>query len=278
MTPRIFTETARADYDFTGFPLLVRMRSNPVEGRYDSDVLRRWGKLQSKFIGWTRDRSVFSEENVRYGRELYDGYFAEQGLLTGSVLDIGGGWGLFREWWQPRQPEDVYVVHDPGVQRFLAGAHAAHRQLYARAFGLPMTFVEGFGEDLPYRENTFDVCLISAAIDHCIDPVRVLEEVHRCLVPGGSVVVLQHVDTPGEDAPPVRPRRTLRHILKRLASPRRLLLALYYRLTYRDPHLHHFTAASLEAALRSAGYAEVDSTPLDRSGIRAFRGSKAAAD
>jgi ubiquinone/menaquinone biosynthesis C-methylase UbiE len=270
----LFSNAKRELYDFSGLPSLVRLRVNPLQDKYDSRILEQWGSLQSKFIRWTSDRSVFTEENVRDGKRLYDEYFAEHGHMTGCVLDIGGGWGLFRQWWAPEGADDAYIVHDPGVERFLAGAHPEHRRVYADAFSRPMTFVEGFGEDLPYNE-AFVVGLIAAAIDHCVDPTKVLAETYRCLRPGGQLILLQQCDSLTSARPAsTRLRRKLWRVLRRLRSPRELIRILYYQLTYRDPHLHHFTIEDLTARMKAVGYSDVRSVPVAGSEVQALTGRK----
>jgi ubiquinone/menaquinone biosynthesis C-methylase UbiE len=274
----LFRSAKQEAYDYSALPGLVRLRSNPLEAEYESQVLRRWASLQSKFMRWTTDEDVFSQENVSRGKSLYDRYFAERGPTRGSVLDIGGGWGLYREWWEPNRATDVYVVHDPGVERFLRGPHQSHHRIYGKAFGRPMTFVEGFGEDLPYNAGAFDTCLIASAIDHCIDPTRVLTETFRCLKPGGRLLVLQQCEGNAAAAQaPQNPQRLRRRLLKYMRSPRRLLSALYYRFTYRDPHLHHFTESDLRSRVTAAGYATVSSELLAGSQVCALTAKKSTA-
>src|SRR5690606_11337533 len=159
--------------------------------------------------------------------------------------DLGGGWGLLREWWRAG-PSDVYVVYDPGGDSYEAGPHPIHRETHALGLARPCTFVEGSGESLPYADARFDSVVIASALDHVIDPERVLQEASRCWRPGGRLLMVQHVEDlatllPGYHTPAKRLQRILR-------DPRRILGFVRSRISERlegDAHIHHFTTASL---------------------------------
>jgi SAM-dependent methyltransferase len=41
------------------------------------------------------------------------------------------------------------------------------------------------GSLLPFEDNSFDLCYSIATLEHCVDPIKVIEEMHRVTVPGG---------------------------------------------------------------------------------------------
>jgi SAM-dependent methyltransferase len=43
------------------------------------------------------------------------------------------------------------------------------------------------GHDLPFQDQTFDAVIIHAVLEHVLDPVRVVSEIHRVLKPEGLV-------------------------------------------------------------------------------------------
>lgn len=56
----------------------------------------------------------------------------------------------------------------------------------AISFGARNTlFVTGLGEALPFRDNSFDVIVTWDVIEHVRDPMRVMQEIARCLKAGG---------------------------------------------------------------------------------------------
>jgi SAM-dependent methyltransferase len=56
-----------------------------------------------------------------------------------------------------------------------------------------VNYVTGYGENLPYEDNFFDMVYIRNALDHVEDPRRTLQEVHRVLRPGGAVYIWVHL-------------------------------------------------------------------------------------
>mmetsp|Transcript_13495 Transcript_13495/g.37939 ORF Transcript_13495/g.37939 Transcript_13495/m.37939 type:complete len:382 (+) Transcript_13495:155-1300(+) len=44
---------------------------------------------------------------------------------------------------------------------------------------------------LPYQDNSFDVVTCVVSIDYLIEPIKILQEIHRVLRPGGKVIISQ---------------------------------------------------------------------------------------
>ena len=258
-------------YDFSGSPELVTCaRSAEAVLRDAGEVdAAQWNKVQEGFLERARHKEMYPLKHLEQVREKDGAFFAARGPLRGSVLDIGGGWGLYREWWAP-EASSLFVVHDPGVERHVRGPYTTNRQCYEKAFAKPMTFVEGLGEVMPYKNDTFDTALITATLDHCADPARVLKESFRCLKPGGVMLVLQSCHEP-------RPIQTGVHLLGRVArlatSPRKLVQKVRKRMFGPPVHLHHFTVPGLIELFRAARFEQVTSRPVYRD-VYALEGVK----
>jgi SAM-dependent methyltransferase len=95
-------------------------------------------------------------------------------------------------------------------------------------------FVCAMGEQLPFADGRFSLALAPNVIDHVADPVLLLDELYRCLEPGGLLWLSSHV-SPGWAIPAFRAlRRT--------------------RIGYFTGHPWYFTAERLCALARSAGF------------------------
>ena len=241
------------DYDFSEFPRLVTLTDSAACARaVFGEEAERWTKMQETFTAWATERAALSEETMRSRAGAFDTFFAERGFLQGRVLDIGGGWGLFRQWWQPGS-EGLFVVHDPGADRFRQAPSPMHQELYERAFSVPMTFVEGFGESLPYEDQVFDTCLIANTLYHCVQPSRVVAEATRCLARGGRALVITDQGT-------VRPEWP-QNLMEHLRRPRRILGTIRRRLTRSDIFIRHLSAREMESLIHDAGLADIQSLP-----------------
>lgn len=241
------------NYDFSKAPHLI-LSKKPISQQIKSINTRedkvKWFELQNEFIASTKSKTVFNKTYIENNKRAYDSFFAKRGLLSGKILDIGGGWGLFRQWWNYKE-SDIFIVHDPGVERFLHGPHQFHHEYYTKAFKHPLTFVEGFGEKLPYKDNIFNVCLAAAVLEHCVDPRKVLKEAHRCLLPGGSILVIINHEPKG--------RRILK-LLGYLLKPKLLLTQIYNRLKCRVHQMHMFTPEQLREMLTQTGFSNITAT------------------
>jgi SAM-dependent methyltransferase len=97
------------------------------------------------------------------------------GLPGRTVLDVGGGPGYFADAF--RGAGARYLGVDPDVGELSArGAPAAG-------------MIRAGGGALPVRSGAVDVCYSSNVLEHVPDPARLLSEMVRVTVPGGTVFV-----------------------------------------------------------------------------------------
>jgi ubiquinone/menaquinone biosynthesis C-methylase UbiE len=250
------SETKVFFYDFSQCPNLLFLKKNDMIEKklsvVDASKTEQWFKLQKSFIKWTQDKDVFTENYVKSGYSLYNDFFNNRGCFKGNVLDIGGGWGLLREWWI-NSPDSFYFVHDPGVERFLAGPHPTHRKIFTNAFLRSMIFVEGFGEELPYKDNIFDQCIIASTLDHVIFPDKVIKECYRCLKDGSSLLVVQSVELAEAS------------YSSSFITNIRVLLSTLFSIHPPDPHINKFTLSELTDLLKNAGFTDISIMDLSKS-------------
>ena len=55
--------------------------------------------------------------------------------------------------------------------------------------GTSVVLIQGIGETLPFKENTFDWVMCKGAMDHFPDPYKTMEEISRVLKPNGKAVI-----------------------------------------------------------------------------------------
>lgn len=77
----------------------------------------------------------------------------------------------------------VYCVLDPDASQLLADNGDE-----------PMFMARGIGERLPFADRAFDLVLVHATLDHCVDYQRTLDECRRVLAPGGLISVILNND------------------------------------------------------------------------------------
>jgi len=252
----IFRFDCIGSFDFSHMPLILS-RSNIDNERPDKCKERdflEWKRMQQEFIDWVNHRNDESIDKMKSTKESFDNFFQHNGFLKGNVIDIGGGWGLWREYWS--SDDGIFLVHDPGIERILDGPSQSIYNVFSKAFMKPMVCVTGYGEELPYRDEEFDYCIIAAALDHCINPLRVIEEGRRCLVSGGQMFIVSVCEMSSILRYPIRARGFIRNINASLRGQE-----------HPDHHIHHFTKDGLFKMLEKAGFRgeSIDIRILDRS-------------
>jgi ubiquinone/menaquinone biosynthesis C-methylase UbiE len=81
----------------------------------------------------------------------------------------------------------------------------------AEELGRPVKLLEGDAQSLEFEDETFDSVVCTLGFCTIPDPRRGFAEAHRVLVPGGSLVLLEHVRSPS------RPVRAGQRLLEPLA-------------------------------------------------------------
>lgn len=95
-------------------------------------------------------------------------------LTKRRVLDVGTGVGNL--WNYMPAGVDGYAIDPSKVG--VAHALKTHPDLTVSA---------SVGEQLPYRDNFFDVVVAADSIEHTFSPEKTLQEIHRVMKPGGDL-------------------------------------------------------------------------------------------
>lgn len=110
-------------------------------------------------------------------------------MARGDVFELGCGGGINQEFYDTGAVSS-YAGIDPH-EGLLDKARAA-----ARAKGWPADLRAGFGEAIPFDDNSFDTCVCTFTLCSVQDPQQVLGELRRVLRPGGQALFLEHGRAP----------------------------------------------------------------------------------
>lgn len=209
--------SARACYPIlNGMPNMM-VESSELEHYFGLRNFRSWRSVQdeAETSYATRTQGHFSVDTYAPAQDF--GAIVSQ--FSGEWLDVGCGklaWPIYM-----RAAEEIaFFGIDP--MPFLV----------TRDF----PFVRGLGDFLPFSEACFDGVMFASSLDHCIVPLQALEEAHRVLRPGGTLLVWETI-RPDD----VRFREWA-------AS------AMYFQARYNSRHNWGFTRSSLEFVVRRAGF------------------------
>ena len=94
------------------------------------------------------------------------------------VLEVGCGTGHWTKWFRE------------GLGMRVVGLDLSEGMLAVARRRLPeVPFVRGDGRDLPFRGESFDAVVAITVLEFVPEPRRVLDEMWRCVRPGGRMVV-----------------------------------------------------------------------------------------
>jgi SAM-dependent methyltransferase len=141
-------------------------------GTYDFAVEHEWLARPAGLALWGTDTRV-----------LYDSFRTIGELPDGSaVLDVPCGGGVALRGLRPGQSMR-YVAADISTDML------ARARTRAATLGRDeIEFVEADIEQMPFRDNEFDLCVSFNGL-HCLpDPAAAVREIARCVKPGGRLV------------------------------------------------------------------------------------------
>lgn len=135
----------------------------------------RW---RPDFTAW-RERRLWQE---RYQQRRLEQLAGIVGPLSGkAVLEVGSGMGGL-----------AVALARAGARVVAIEPHRAYCRigtLRAARYSLRLPLVTAMGEELPVRDNVFDLVTCLDVLEHADDPWRTLREIGRAMRPGGRAVV-----------------------------------------------------------------------------------------
>jgi ubiquinone/menaquinone biosynthesis C-methylase UbiE len=146
-------------------------------------VLRVWEKSAP---GYDRQIAFFEKIWFGGGREWLGA------RAQGRVLEVAIGTGLNL----PHYPADATVT---GIE--LSPAMLAVAKQRAADLGRDVDLYTGDAEALPFDDAAFDTVVCALSLCTIPDPVAAIGEMKRVLVPGGRLLLLDHI---GSTWPPIR--------------------------------------------------------------------------
>jgi SAM-dependent methyltransferase len=114
-------------------------------------------------------------------------------LAHGAVFELGCGGGLNQRFYDTARVTSFSGI-DPSPKLLeFAGRQVARKDWPA---GIPADIRHGYGEDIPFADNSFDTVVCTFTLCSVNDHARVLSELQRILKPGGTFLYLEHGRSP----------------------------------------------------------------------------------
>jgi len=104
-----------------------------------------------------------------------------------SVLDVGCGEG--RLTWYLAQETGREII---GIDLSRSGFRKARRVARQAGVGNLVRCIKGDARHLNFPDGQFDVVILSYSLHHVEDSPAALQEIHRVLKPGGTIIISEH--------------------------------------------------------------------------------------
>lgn len=165
----------------------------------------------------------------------------------GRVLEVAIGTGRNLA----HYPADVAIT---GVE--LSPAMLAIARTRAAELGITAELLEGDAQALPFQDNSFDTVVCALSLCSIPDPAVAISEMKRVLVPGGRLLLLDHI---GSNWPPIYAAQWLLSQLTRRSAG------------------EHFTRRQLPL-VKAAGFTITETERLKAGSIERIHATKPARD
>lgn len=145
----------------------------------------RANHLDINALKWSRRSQDFDRKRFDYFRVLQERVIRLLPLKQGlSFLDIGcgTGWAVLRV---------HHLLNGEGVFRGIDIAPKMIERANENAIGhASIHFEVASADDLPYADDSIDVCMCTNSFHHYPDPLAAVKEMRRVLKAGGSLFIL----------------------------------------------------------------------------------------
>lgn len=149
-----------------------------------SSEANEWEMHQQCMEQWYLDILQYSWAGEALARD-YAPYAAWLSQRNGTILDVGGGAGLVREF----LPSDAtYINIEPSPMWQRPEWNRVQKQFNCVAS--PQLLVRGVAEHLPFRATQFDTVLSFWSLNHASRPETAVKEIIRVLKPSGRFLVV----------------------------------------------------------------------------------------
>jgi demethylmenaquinone methyltransferase/2-methoxy-6-polyprenyl-1,4-benzoquinol methylase len=103
------------------------------------------------------------------------------------VLDIATGTGEVLIEILKNNDQWTAIGLDPSAQMLVLG----QKKINSMGLNRKINFIQGIGESLPFRDDSFDAVTIAFGIRNTVDPLKSLKEMRRVLKPNGKLGILE---------------------------------------------------------------------------------------
>ena len=136
----------------------------------------------SQYVQKTEE--LYLSRSLKFHSGNMDQWIQAMGLRDGmKILEVGCAGGLLCHRLKERLPNSEITGLDFDI------GHIEYAEEKAKELNLSCEFVAGDATQLPFEDNSFDICYSHTVMNFC-DPDKFTSEQYRVLKPGGRMIVM----------------------------------------------------------------------------------------
>jgi len=153
---------------------------------------KKWVKLNKKFLNYHKSLTTYAlMRNLPLSH-----YVSSQTKLAHVkdkiIVDVGAGTGQSQCSFFRYPEENTYFLIDPNVRLL----HDQFIRIYPQLLETKMNHILSHAEKIPIKDNSVDIVMSLASIDHFADYRAFIKEAHRILKKDGKILIFSHLDVP----------------------------------------------------------------------------------
>jgi len=215
-----------------------------------ADNDKNWGKLNNKFLNY--HKSLTSYALLRNLPLTH--YVSLQTNLAHvkgkTIVDVGAGTGQSQCSFFRYPNKNNYFLLDPNIRLL----HDQFIRVYPQLLETKMNHLLSYAENLPFKDNSVDIVMSLASIDHFSDYKAFIKEAHRILKKDGVLLIFSHLDVSLKKQIITKLKTLKLSVPVLLEIVARKLFQIINRVSVDDHTLHFINSKPIEDKMLDVGF------------------------
>ena len=214
------------------------------------DEDKKWSRLNEKFLNYHKSLTSYALlRNLPLSH--YVSAQTELAHVKGkTIVDVGAGTGQSQCSFFRYPEENTYFLVDPNVRLL----HDQFIRVYPQLLEAKMNHILSHAEKMPFKDNSVDIVMSLASIDHFADYKAFIKEAHRILKKDGKLLIFSHLDVPLSGRLMTKFKTLKLSLPVLLEITARKLFQISKRVSVDDHTLHFHDSNPMKDAMKDSGF------------------------
>jgi len=211
---------------------------------------KKWVRLNKKFLNYHKSLTSYALMRNLPLTHYVSAQTALAHVKGKTIVDVGAGTGQSQCSFFRYPEENTYFLVDPNVRLL----HDQFLRIYPQLLETKMNHILSHAEKMPFKDNSVDIVMSLASIDHFADYKAFIKEAHRILKKDGKLLIFSHLDVPlsGRIVTKLKTLKVSIPVLLEVIA--RKLYQISKRVSVDDHTLHFHDSKPMEEAMIKSGF------------------------